>query len=125
FDATWGLSWDGKSLDSNAEWFAFENFDSKMHKTGAWYNKLWTRIYDNFKPELKNQYQYLRSNAWSTEALIDAYRAYIDAIPASVYEKDHKQYPDIPSLTANNFTQIQSKIIERCAEMDEWINQLA
>ena len=124
-DATWGLSWDGKSLDGNAEWFKFENIDSEMHKTGAWYNKLWTRIYDNFKPELKNQYQYLRSNAWSTQALINAYRTYIDAIPDSVYEKDHKRYPDIPSLTANNFTQIQSKIIERCAEMDEWINQLA
>lgn len=53
-DATWGLSWDGKSLDGNAEWFKFENIDSEMHKTGAWYNKLWTRIYDNFKPELKN-----------------------------------------------------------------------
>lgn len=125
FDSTWGLSWDGKSLDSNAEWFAFENFDSKMHKTGYWHNKLWTRIYDNFKPDLKKQYQYLRSNVWSTQALIDAYRAYIDAIPASTYEKDHKQYPDIPSLSTNNFAQIQGKIIERCTNMDAWIDKLA
>lgn len=125
FDSTWGLSWDGKSLDSNAEWFAFENFDSKMHRTGYWYNKLWTRIYDNFKPDLKKQYQYLRSNVWSTQALIAAYRAYIDAIPASAYEKNYKQYPDTPSLTTNNFAQIQSKIIERCTGMDDWINQLS
>ncbi|QLL70216.1 CotH kinase family protein [Lactobacillus sp. 3B(2020)] len=124
-DATWGLSWDGKSLDGNAEWFKFENIDSEMHKTGAWYNKLWTRIYDNFKPELKNQYQYLRSNAWSTQALINAYRTYIDAIPDSVYEKDHKRYPDIPSLSTNNFAQIQGKIIERCTNMDAWIDKLA
>lgn len=125
FDSTWGLSWDGKSLDSNAEWFAFENFDSKMHRTGYWHNKLWTRIYDNFKPDLKKQYQYLRSNVWSTQALINAYRAYIDAIPASAYEKNYKRYPDTPSLKTNNFAQIQSKIIERCTGMDNWINQLS
>lgn len=127
-DSNWGQSADGKIEGNPTEddkWgFATETStktDGRFISNAGW-NKLFERLYKLFMPEIKEQYTYLRSNVWRTDQLLNAYRDFMDQIPQSVYEKDHKLWAQIPSLTTNNYEQLHQVIVQRSNQMDRWIS---
>ena len=125
-DSNWGQSAtgmiEGNPADEN--WgFSTETTtkqDGKYISNANW-NKLFERMYKLFIPEIKEQYTYLRSNVWRTDQLLNAYRDFMNQIPQSVYEKDHKLWAQIPSLTTNDYEQLHQVIVQRSNQMDQWI----
>ncbi|MDD7119899.1 MAG: CotH kinase family protein [Limosilactobacillus reuteri] len=126
-DSNWGQTADGQIEGNPAEdgnWgFATETStktDGKFVNNVGW-NKLFERLYKLFMPEIKEQYTYLRSNVWRTDQLLNAYRDFMNQIPQSVYEKDHKLWAQIPSLKTNDYEQLHQVIVQRSNQMDRWI----
>lgn len=126
-DSNWGQSADGKTegnpTDDDKWGFATETStktDGQFISNVGW-NKLFERMYKLFMPEIKEQYTYLRSNVWRTDQLLNVYRDFMNQIPQSVYEKDHKLWAQIPSLTTNNYEQLHQVIVQRSNQMDRWI----
>ena len=125
-DSNWGQSAtgmiEGNPADEN--WgFSTETItkqDGKYISNANW-NKLFERMYKLFMPEIKEQYTYLRSNVWRTDQLLNAYRDFMNQIPQSVYEKDHKLWAQIPSLETNDYEQLHQAIVQRSNQMDRWI----
>lgn len=117
-DSTWNMFWNGSSIDDNLTDLSWINGGNNQ-------NKLLHRLYDNFKPEIKAQWEKLRSGVWQTDKTLDAFKSYIDAIPESAYEKDQQKWPDIPSAKITDYSQIQQSIIERGNAMDKFINELS
>lgn len=116
-DSTWNMLWNGSSIDDNLTDLSWINGSNNQ-------NKLLHRLYDNFKPEIKAQWQKLRSGVWQTDKALDAFKTYIDAIPESAYEKDQQKWPDIPSAKITDYGQIQQSIIERGNAMDKFMEGL-
>ena len=126
-DSNWGQSATGMIEGNPAEdgnWgFSTETTtkqDGKYISNANW-NKLFERMYKLFMPEIKEQYTYLRSNVWRTDQILNAYRDFMNQIPQSVYEKDHKLWAQIPSLTTNDYEQLHQVIVQRSNQMDRWI----
>ena len=125
-DSNWGQNAAGEieGNPADASWgFSTEtatNQDGKYISNANW-NKLFERMYKLFMPEIKEQYAYLRSSVWRTDQLLNAYRDFMNQIPQSVYEKDHKLWAQIPSLTTNNYEQLHQVIVQRSNQMDRWI----
>lgn len=124
-DSNWGQSADGKieGNPTNDSWaFSTDNGgqDGKYVSNLNW-NKLFERLYKLFMPEIKEQYEYLRSNVWRTDQLLNAYRDFMNQIPQSVYEKDHALWKQIPSQSTNNYEQLHQVIVQRSNQMDRWI----
>lgn len=126
-DSNWGQSADGKiegnPTDDDKWGFVTETStktDGQFISNVGW-NKLFERMYKLFMPEIKEQYTYLRSNVWRTDQLLNAYRDFMNQIPQSVYEKDHKLWAQIPSLKTNNYEQLHQVIVQRSNQMDRWI----
>ena len=125
-DSNWGQSAtgmiEGNPADEN--WgFSTETTtkqDGKYISNANW-NKLFERMYKLFMSEIKEQYTYLRSNVWRTDQLLNAYRDFMNQIPQSVYEKDHKLWAQIPSLETNDYEQLHQVIVQRSNQMDRWI----
>lgn len=116
-DSTWNMFWNGSSIDDNLTDLSWINGGNNQ-------NKLLNRLYDNFKPEIKAQWEKLRSGVWQTDKALDAFKTYIDAIPESAYEKDQQKWPDIPSTKITDYGQIQQSIIERGNAMDKFMEGL-
>lgn len=116
-DSTWNLMWNGSSIDDNLTDLSWINGSNNQ-------NKLLHRLYDNFKPEIKAQWEKLRSGVWQTDKALDAFKQYIDSIPESAYEKDQQKWPDIPSAKITDYGQIQQSIIERGNTMDKFMKGL-
>ncbi len=124
-DSNWGQSADGKieGNPTNDSWeFSTDNGDQdgKFVSNLNW-NKLFERLYKLFMPEIKEQYAYLRSSVWRTDQLLNAYRDFMNQIPQSAYEKDHKLWKQIPSLKTNDYEQLHQVIVQRSNQMDRWI----
>lgn len=120
-DSTWRLFWDGSKLTgndvadfatANKNWI--EGFD----------NTLIRRIYQLFKPEIKAQWQKLRSSVWTNANAVNAFKKFINSIPEIAYEKEQSKWPDIPSKSITSFEQIQQAIIERGNAMDNFMEHL-
>lgn len=116
-DSTWNMLWNGSSIDDNLTDLSWINGSNNQ-------NKLLHRLYDNFKPEIKAQWEKLRSGVWQTDKALEAFKTYIDAIPESAYEKDQQKWPDIPSAQITDYGQIQQSIIERGNAMDKFMDGL-
>ena len=116
-DSTWNMFWNGSSIDDNLTDLSWINGSNNQ-------NKLLHRLYDNFKPEIKAQWEKLRSGVWQTDKVLDAFKQYIDSIPESSYEKDQQKWPDIPSAKITDYGQIQQSIIERGNAMDKFMEGL-
>lgn len=116
-DSTWNMFWNGSSIDDNLTDLSWINGGNNQ-------NKLLKRLYDNFKPEIKSQWQKLRSGVWQTDKALEAFKTYIDAIPESAYERDQQKWPDIPSAKITDYGQIQQSIIERGNAMDKFMDGL-
>ena len=120
-DSTWYLYWNGSKIQEEN----ILSFDKGIKAlTGGWDNILFKRVYDNFKPEIIKQYQYLRSNVWSNTQITSAFKNYIDSIPEEAYERDQEKWPDIPSKNITDYSQIQQAVITRGNEMDKFIKEM-
>ena len=128
-DSNWGQNVSG-AMEGNPQddkWgFSTE---TASHKDGSFVdnagmNKLFERMFQLFKPEIKQQYQYLRKTVWRNDQIIRSYKDYLEKIPEAVLEKDEAKWPQIPSVKDNNFEQLHQIITQRCNQMDNWIEQL-
>lgn len=127
-DSTWGLFWDGSRIaeDGNDPWFDFEglvkdpNQDSFISNHGQ--NRLFERIYEHFKPEVKKQYDLLRSTVWKNSDIIQAFKHFIDEIPEAAFEHEQQKWTALPSAKITDFAQIQNFIIQRGNAMDDFMN---
>lgn len=127
-DSTWGLFWDGSRIaeDGNDPWFDFEglvkdpNQDSFISNHGQ--NRLFERIYEHFKPEVKKQYDLLRSTVWKNSDIIQAFKHFIDEIPEAAFEHEQQKWTALPSAKITDFAQIQNFIIRRGNAMDDFMN---
>ena len=123
-DSSWGLWWDGSKVATDAV-FDFTHPDQASFLTQENNNLLFQRIYQNFKPEIKSQYQKLRQSVWSNVSIMKQFKEFINSIPEAAYNHDYKVWPDIPSRKITSYSQIQNDIIRRGNQMDAWISQLA
>lgn len=127
-DSTWGLYWDGSRIveDGNDPLFDFEglvqdpNRDSYISNHGQ--NRLFERIYEQFKPEVKKQYDLLRSTVWKNSDIIQAFKHFIDEIPEAAFEHEQQKWTALPSAKITDFAQIQNFIIRRGNAMDDFMN---
>ncbi len=116
-DSTWNLMWNGSAIDDDLTDLSWIDGSNNQ-------NKLLHRLYDNFKPEIKAQWEKLRSGVWQTDKALNMFKTYIDSIPESAYEKDQQKWPDIPSAKITDYGQIQQSIIERGNAMDKFMKGL-
>ena len=119
-DSTWNLMWDGSKVSEDPSF----NFPDGQYITNKNGNRLFERLYDNFKLEIKKQYLFLRSNVWRNDQIIGAFKSYINVIPEEAYEREQERWPDIPSKKITDFAQIQQSVIERGNAMDKFIDSL-
>ena len=120
-DSTWRMWWDGsKLLENDIADFATAN-KNWIEGNG---NMLISRIYKLFKPEIKAQWQKLRTSVWTNSRAVNAFKQFIRSIPEDVYERDQSKWPDIPSKSITSFAQIQQAIIERGNAMDNFMEHL-
>ena len=127
-DSTWGQNVTG-AIEGNPQdenWgFSTERSDSADGKyvSNAGWNKLFERLYKLFKPEIKRQYQHLRSTVWRTDQILNQFKNYMSEIPEEAIEYDHELW-NIPSADTNNYEQLHHVITQRSNQMDRWINHL-
>lgn len=120
-DSTWRMWWDGsKLLENDVADFATANKDW-IEGHG---NVLLNRIYQLFKPEIKAQWQKLRTSVWTNSRAVNAFKQFIRSIPETVYERDQARWPEIPSKSITSFAQIQQAIIERGNAMDKFMESI-
>lgn len=123
-DSTWGLHWNGSKVDIDDDWFSFDKANSSDTAIINNQNQLHERVVKMFTPELKALGQQLRATAWSNQAIIERFKRFIDGVPAEVYKKNAGRWPDIPSLKTTSFGQIQSAVIQRGQEFDNFISKI-
>lgn len=127
-DSTWGLYWDGSKIveDENDLSFSFEELikDPNINSfiSNHMQNRLFERIYEHFKPEVKSQYDLLRSTVWKNSDIIDAFKTFIGQIPEKALEREHQRWTTLPSVKITDFAQIQNFIIKRGNAMDDFMN---
>ena len=122
-DSTWDMKFNGQSNRGNKDWSLDPSATGK-YITGVGVNKLYERVYNLFKPELKAHYQALRNTVWRNDQIANAYKAFIKAIPEEAYEREQARWPEIPSKSFTDFAQIQQSIIERGNAMDRLMEGL-
>lgn len=124
-DSTWGLYWDGSRLNSTDEdaYFAFKNDAKYVNMLGS--NNLLARMVKLFKPEIQKQYQKLRNTVWRNDQILTAFKKFIDAIPATAYEREETRWVDKPSAKITDFAQIQQSVIARGNAMDSFMEHFA
>ena len=126
-DSTWGLFWDGSDVVTNRDAFDLSKIFSDPQT--AWAasandNKFQQRVMKLFKPEIKKQGQLLRSTVWSTPNIIAKFKDFIDEVPTFSYQRDQEKWTTIPSIKTTDFRQIQSAIILRGQEFDDFISKI-
>lgn len=119
YDSTWYLMWNGSKV-ALSDWYDLNN-PTNNAITQVEGNKLYERLYNNFKTEIVNQYRALRNSVWSNSSIIKSYKDFIRSIPSQFYEKDQEKWPNIPSKESTDFSQIQQAIIERGNAMDNFM----
>ena len=120
-DSTWNLIWDGSKLTTE-DVFNFAKPDKVLV---AWDNNFYKRVYKLFKPELQEQWNYLRKNVWRNDQITKGFKKFIKSIPEEAYERDQKRWPDIPSKEITDFAQIQQSVIARGNAMDSFMEHFA
>lgn len=123
-DSTWGLLWNGSKVDIDDDWFSFANANSSNTAIINSQNKLHERIVKVFNQELKTLAQQLRMTVWSNQAIIERFKQFIDEVPVEIYRKNAERWSDIPSLKTTSFRQLQSAIIQRGQEFDNFISKI-
>ena len=113
-DGTWGMYWSGKSYSSPENPFldAFSR------------NKLWSKIYDNFKTEFKDRYLELRKSVLSYKNIEKRFSEFTSKIPKIMFNTEVQKWPDLPSKDTSNLDQILSFTKERIIALDTVINTI-
>ena len=120
-DSTWDIYWNGTQNPRET------SFDLSAKKLGGFVtggSTLYSRVYKLFKQELQEQYKYLRSTVWRNDELIKPFKEFIDSIPSEVYKHDQTIWTNIPSKDFTSYGQLQSTIIRRSVEMDNFMEHL-
>lgn len=126
-DSTWGLFWNGSGIvqDDTDAYFDFKHLvqqpDRKSYISNRGQNRLFERIYDHLKPQIKKQYFFLRSTVWKNSDILSRFKQFINQIPEDAYERDQQRWPDIPSKDITDFEQIQRFVIQRADKMDDFM----
>ena len=127
-DSNWGQNANGEiegnPQDSNWGFSTTSNKQDGRNISNTGWNKLFERLYKLFQPEIKAQYLKLRNTVWRTDQILNAFKDYMDTIPESIFEKDHKLWKQIPDIDKNNYEQLHLIVTERCNQMDSWIECL-
>lgn len=118
-DSTWDIYWNG-TQDSRESSFDLNTSNLSNFVTGG--STLFSRVYKLFKSELQKQYSYLRSTVWRNDELIKPFKEFIDSIPSEVYKHDQTIWTNIPSKDFTSYGQLQSTILRRVSEMDQFVN---
>ena len=119
-DSTWNLYWNGSKLTTESVF----DFNHPESIDLSWGNALFKRIFANFKPELKAQWEKLRTSVWRNDQISSKFKNFINSIPEEAYEREQQKWPDIPSKKITDFGQIQQSIIERGEAMDKFMKGL-
>lgn len=119
-DSTWNLFWNGSKLTTES----VLDFNHPESIDLSWGNALFKRIFANFKPELKAQWEKLRTSVWRNDQISSKFKNFINSIPEETYERDQQKWPDIPSAKITDYGQIQQSIIERGNAMDKFMEGL-
>lgn len=119
-DSTWNLYWNGSKLTTESVF----DFNHPESIDLSWSNALFKRIFANFKPELKAQWEKLRTSVWRNDQISSKFKNFINSIPEEAYEREQQKWPDIPSKKITDFGQIQKSIIERGNAMDKFMEGL-
>lgn len=119
-DSTWNLYWNGSKLTTESVF----DFNHPESIDLSWGNALFKRIFANFKPELKAQWEKLRTSVWRNDQISSKFKNFINSIPEEAYEREQQKWPDIPSKKITDFGQIQKSIIERGNAMDKFMEGL-
>ena len=124
-DSTWGDDFQGM-VKYHTGYDA--DFDT-ANVAGAKYinnnntNLLFSRVLKLMLPDVKKQWNHLRSTVWSTDRVCRAYKSFIDEIPSDEYDKDLAKWPTNPSAPDTDYSQIQSFILKRARMMDNWLKE--
>lgn len=118
-DSTWDIYWNG-TQDPRETSFDLSAKELSGFVTGG--STLYSRVYKLFKQELQEQYKYLRSTVWRNDELIKPFKEFIDSIPSEVYKHDQTIWTNIPSKDFTSYGQLQSTILRRASEMDQFVN---
>lgn len=123
YDSTWNLMYDGSNVNPS-DWYDLNNPSNNAitQKNG---NKLYERLYNNYKDEIVSQYKVLRNKVWSNMAIIKAYKDFIRSIPEEAYEKEQEKWTNLPSKNITDFAQIQQAVITRGNAMDSFMEHFA
>lgn len=108
FDSTWGLHYDGATMES-----AFDSF--------ALSNKLSRRVVQIWHDEFISRYKYLRQNILSNQNLIDNFVNYTKQIDSYYFDVDKLLYPSIYGIVDSDVHQIVQNIQQQSALLDQKI----
>lgn len=109
-DTAFGIHWSGTAFYSVSK---YADFDSNIYTTDTM--RLWKRLLDNYRTEIKTRYATLRAGALSDANVYDKIIGFYKEIPdtihsydATVYDKKYASptYPVRPSTGASDMTQL-------------------
>ncbi len=93
-DDSWGLYWNGDLFDGPSN-FYFDNMAG---------NKLYSRLWSNYKEEYITRYKELRQGALSLDNIEKEFQDFFNKIPAFVYAAESERWLDVPNQAKNNYS---------------------
>ena len=107
FDGTWGLVYNG-------EGFTQINDFVMDHQV----NYLWTRLWQNFRPQITERYRELRESVLSIQHVDSIFTNSIKSVSQLIYDAEMVKWPLEPSQLENSITQIGNYIMEKFIYLD-------
>ena len=112
-DSTWGLHWDGASLDP---------YDQNAISFRG--NKLFNRISSSFKEQIKARYKELRATVLRSDAVINKFERFIDEVGKENFDKDQARWTALPSVNLTDEQQLREAIVKRLQAVDKQFKNL-
>ena len=112
-DSTWGLHWDGASLDP---------YDQNAISFRG--NKLFNRISSSFKEQIKARYKELRATVLRSDVIINKFERFIDEVGKENFDKDQARWTTLPSVNLTDEQQLREAIVKRLQAVDKQIDSL-
>lgn len=112
-DSICGLYWDGSTI--------FDSYDIDMGTApyANEFSELINLLRDFYWDEYILRYKELRSSVLSTANIVKLFEDYINVYGEDLWIRDTISYPDIPSITENNFINLQEFIKNRVEYLDD------
>lgn len=107
-DATWGLFWTG-DLSVSINGFQLGNG-----------NLLFEKLRQYYMPEITQRYYELRSDILSLTNIRTEFKAFFDSVPNILRSADNSKWPNVPSISTNNFNQVYNYIAQRVTNVDDY-----